>query len=309
LDAAASTVLDYGPRRFRVGFDEQFKPYVADADGKPRKTLPKPSAKDDPDLAPAAHRAWTELKKDVRTAVSVRIRDLEEAMLDERAWTPGEFREHLAGHPIVARIVRRLVWRTDAGAFRVAEDGTFADVRDDPFAPAETSRIGVAHPAHLGEDVGAWSEVFADYEILQPFRQLDRPAVPLTAPERDGDRLARFDGLELPARRVFDALSRTAWRFGSAEYTDEPWAWWPDSGGRWAWWPDGDDRRVVAEFRPGPWQEWEDWDDVDGSMTIEHVRASATPAGHGPLGDPVRFGDLNAVSVSEALAALTGGAP
>ena len=31
------------------GFDEQLKPFVADADGKRRKDLPKPGAKDDPD--------------------------------------------------------------------------------------------------------------------------------------------------------------------------------------------------------------------------------------------------------------------
>lgn len=52
LDADGSMVLDYGPRRFLVRFDEQLKPFVADEDGKHRKALPKPGAKDDPELAP-----------------------------------------------------------------------------------------------------------------------------------------------------------------------------------------------------------------------------------------------------------------
>ena len=34
LDADGSLGLDYGPRRFTVGFDEPLKPYVVDEDGK-----------------------------------------------------------------------------------------------------------------------------------------------------------------------------------------------------------------------------------------------------------------------------------
>ncbi|TDD81050.1 hypothetical protein [Actinomadura rubrisoli] len=48
-------VLDYGQRRFVVGFDEQLRPYVADEDGTRRMSLPKPAAKDDQRLAPAAY--------------------------------------------------------------------------------------------------------------------------------------------------------------------------------------------------------------------------------------------------------------
>jgi hypothetical protein len=54
LDTDGGMVLDYGPRRFTVGFDEQLKPYVTGEDGKRRKALPKPGAKDDATLAPAA---------------------------------------------------------------------------------------------------------------------------------------------------------------------------------------------------------------------------------------------------------------
>ncbi|HWO59136.1 MAG TPA: hypothetical protein VNO31_03720, partial [Umezawaea sp.] len=50
LDDSATLVVDYGPRKFVVGFDEQLKPYVVDGDGKRRAALPKPGAKDDPEL-------------------------------------------------------------------------------------------------------------------------------------------------------------------------------------------------------------------------------------------------------------------
>src|SRR5690606_6249017 len=44
LEADGRTGLDYGRRRFVVGFDEQLRPYVADEDGTRRKDLPKPGA-------------------------------------------------------------------------------------------------------------------------------------------------------------------------------------------------------------------------------------------------------------------------
>ncbi|MEW2358436.1 WYL domain-containing protein, partial [Spirillospora sp. NPDC029432] len=48
-----------GIRAFRfdriLAVESTGQPYVVDGSGKPRKTLPKPGAKDDPELAPAAY--------------------------------------------------------------------------------------------------------------------------------------------------------------------------------------------------------------------------------------------------------------
>ncbi|MFD0851815.1 DUF4132 domain-containing protein, partial [Actinomadura adrarensis] len=175
-DAAGTIVLDYGPRRFTVGFDEALRPFVIDESGKHRKTLPKPGAKDDPDLAPDAYQRFGTLKKDVRAISSDQIRRLEQAMVTGRRWPTADFRRFLVEHPLLRHITRRLVWTTGETTFRVAEDLTFADVHDEPVTLPEGASIGIAHPVHLGaEATAAWSEVFADYEILQPFPQLGRP--------------------------------------------------------------------------------------------------------------------------------------
>ncbi|MFV2178528.1 DUF4132 domain-containing protein [Actinomadura sp. LOL_016] len=220
LDADASTTLDYGTRRFRVGFDDGFRPYVTGEDGAVRASLPKPAGTDPADPAVAAYRAFADLKKDVRSVVAERRRRLRKAMLYERCWTPEEFRDHFVRHPIVGRVARRLVWLafaedrdgSAAKAFRIAEDGSFADVHDDPFDLSGTSRIGIAHPARLaGEDVEAWTRVFADYELLQPFAQLEHPVVRLTGDEPRGDRLDRFDGTSLSWDAVWDLLRHDTW--------------------------------------------------------------------------------------------------
>ncbi|GIH23298.1 hypothetical protein Aph01nite_16080 [Acrocarpospora phusangensis] len=217
LSADGSLTLDYGRRRFVVGFDEQLKPYVTDAAGKRLKNLPKPGANDDPELAPAASQRFAGLKKDVRAVASDNIRRLEQAMVTRRRWTGAEFRRLLVGHPLLWHIVRRLVWGLyDAsgrltGALRVAEDRSFADVEDDTLTLPDEAVVGVAHPLELGEELAAWAEVFADYEILQPFPQLGRETY---AP--DETLLAEISEAKVPTVKVV-GLERRGWRRGSPQ--------------------------------------------------------------------------------------------
>ncbi|MFE0457832.1 DUF4132 domain-containing protein [Kitasatospora sp. NPDC058965] len=218
LDADGTTVIDYGARTFTVGFDEYLKPYVLDAAGARRKDLPAPGARDDAELAPAERQRFAALKKDVRTVAGDKIRRLEEAMVTRRSWTAEEFYQLFVGHPLLWHLVRRLVWlsETDGGvtAFRVAEDRTLADVRDEAFALPATACVRLAHPLLLGDGLADWSELFADYEILQPFRQLGRPTYTLTNEERVGHRLTRFEnGPVLPTVRLV-GLEQRGWRRG-----------------------------------------------------------------------------------------------
>ncbi|NUP51208.1 MAG: DUF4132 domain-containing protein, partial [Catenulispora sp.] len=220
LDDAGALELDYGPRRFTVFFDEQLKPGVVDESGKRLKALPKPGAKDDAELAPVAYQRFTGLKKDVRTLAADQIARLELAMVNRRRWSTAEFQEFLVGHPLLRHVVRRLVWADFApegteprAAFRVAEDLSPAGVDDDPLTLAADAAIGVAHPVDLGADLTRWSEVFADYEILQPFDQLGRPVFRLTAEEAAAAELRRFDGAKTNGGRVL-GMERRGWHRG-----------------------------------------------------------------------------------------------
>jgi len=221
LDAEGSMTLNYGHRRFVVGFDEQLKPYVTDEEGKRRKALPKPGVKDDQTLAPAAYKRFGDLKREVRNTATEQIRRLEQAMVSDRGWTAGEFRSLFVGHPLLWHIVRRLVWSAEADGsvttFRIAEDRTFADVGDDEFALPESARVVLPHPLRLGgEKAGAWRQVFADYEILQPFPQLERAVHALTEEERETGNLTRFDGLTVHFGRILGMTGR-GWELGKKE--------------------------------------------------------------------------------------------
>jgi hypothetical protein len=96
--------------------------------------------------------------------------------------------------------------------FRIAEDGTFSDVEDETVEISESARIRVAHPVHLGpEQVAAWAELFADYEILQPFEQLGRPVPAFTPEELATGRLARFEGAVVETGRIL-GMDKRGWQ-------------------------------------------------------------------------------------------------
>ncbi len=219
LEDDGSMVLDYGPRQFTVGFDEHLKPFVL-ADGKPRKSLPKPGAKDDPEKAPAAYKRFSALKKDAKTAAKSQILRLELAMVGQRRWSGAQLRRFFLEHPLMIHLSRRLLWARydEAGAvtetFRVAEDGSLASAEDEEISLADDARVGIVHSLDLGEsDAGKWGEVFGDYEILQPFTQLGRETYAIEESEKKELALARFRGKKVPTRAVI-GLEARGWRRG-----------------------------------------------------------------------------------------------
>ncbi|MFC9898026.1 DUF4132 domain-containing protein [Nocardia sp. NPDC127579] len=216
LDAAGTLTLDYGARRFTVGFDAALTPFVIDETGKHRKTLPKPAAADDPDLAPAAYQRFAALKKLARSTVSDQIARLERAMVTGRAWSTGEFDAYLVRHPLIWHLARRLVWTTGEVTFRLAEDRTLSDRADAAIALPDTARVRIAHPVDLGDAVPEWAELFADYELTQPFPQLARPIYTLTEEERATGRIDRFAGIGVPVGALL-GLVRHGWERGPTE--------------------------------------------------------------------------------------------
>ncbi|GAA5194487.1 WGR and DUF4132 domain-containing protein [Rugosimonospora acidiphila] len=294
LDVNGSLTLDYGPRRFVVGFDEQLKPYVADETGARRKVLPKPGARDDPRAAPAAYERFKGLKKEVRAIADEQIRRLEAAMVAQRRWSADDFNAYFLHHPLLWHIVRRLVWTATVGehaavAFRVAEDRTLADVEDDGYDLPVAATIGLAHPLHLGEQVAAWSETFADYEILQPFPQLGRAVHRLTDAEREATELTRFDGLKISTTTVL-GLERRGWRRGD-----------PQDGGVqcWMWRATPAGRAIVLDLDPGIAIGALD---VFPDQRIKSIWINGSPFGTWrPPTLSRRFDELDAVTASEML--------
>ncbi|MBW8802409.1 MAG: DUF4132 domain-containing protein [Catenulisporales bacterium] len=285
--------LDYGPRHFDVGFDELLRPRIVDSGGKAVKTLPKPGRKDDQELATASYQEFTALKKAARTVTADQIKRMEQAMLTGRRWTPEDFASLVIPHPLLRPIARRLVWGVYAdgalvGSFRVAEDLSYADVHDAHYTVPDDAVIGVVYPVDLGAALGEWSEVFADYEILQPFDQLGRPVLELTRQERISHELARFNGFPT-APALIAGLEARGWFRGPI-----------GDGPMWSsiLRPVGDERFVVAEFSPGIWE-----GAVTQSAYQQFTRVWLSVVGEFPEFErhSVKLSELDVVTASEIL--------
>jgi predicted DNA-binding WGR domain protein len=300
LDDDGSMVLDYGPRRFVVGFDERLVPYVVDESGARRKDLPKPGVRDDQDLAQKSYKRFAALKKDVRTFAADQVRRLQQAMVDGRRWTATEFTDLFVGHPVLRHVVRRLVWAHDGGehggdapvTFRVAEDRTLAGVTDDTVTLPAEATVGIVHPLHLGDELAAWAEIFADYEILQPFPQLGRPVHALTAGERTATELATFTDIVLPTGKVLGLTHRGWQRATPGDGGVEDRILRPVPGGR----------TVIVELEPGIAVGVVD---EFPEQKIQRVWLNPNSDGYWYTDGALPFGELDPVTASEVLAELT----
>jgi hypothetical protein len=144
----------------------------------------------------------------------------------------------------------------------------------------------------LGAVAAEWSELFADYEILQPLDQLGRPALRLTPEERAGWTLDRFHRKILSPNSV-KALAARGWIVGPV---GDPPVW-----SRLLRSVD-DDRFLVLDIEPGL---------TGGSLTdpgyqgVEQIWLSE--AGNDTSFDlhSVPLSELGAVPASEILSDLT----
>jgi len=142
------------------------------------------------------------------------------ALCTERRWQVREFPDTLLRHPLLVNVVRRFVWGVFnqegnlVESFRVCEDNTLADARDERTVLPAVGRVGLVHPLHLSaEGLASWRGVFSDYRIVQPFPQLGRVVRLMTDGERQASTLDRVDGRRTATARLL-GLERRGWRKG-----------------------------------------------------------------------------------------------
>ncbi|SNY70500.1 DUF4132 domain-containing protein [Paractinoplanes atraurantiacus] len=186
-DLGRGVTLDYGPRSFTVVLDDHLTPHVVGADGRRLAKPPKPGVKD---FKPESFQDFVRLKKELRLTVSAQTARLERDMLAHRVRPAAGVR---APHPILGPLARRLLWAEPGRRLRIAEDGSFADVHDATARVDDDAVLRIVHPAELEPaELADWRQIFADYEILQPFPQLNRPFVALTEEQRAATSLPGF---------------------------------------------------------------------------------------------------------------------
>ena len=200
--------LSYGQRDFTGRLTPDFKIEVSDGAGRTRKSLPPARAGEDAETVKAAKKRLSAARKEAKEVLTLQSERLYEAMCASRTWPAPEWRELLAGHPLVGRLVTRLIWTAAAPA----ADST------NPAKGSDRDATGDADPA-APADPGTPRQTPLEGETLT-FR-----------PTEDGELLGADDAVvELEPHAVVSLAHRArltdeeaaAWRQHLADYGVEP---------------------------------------------------------------------------------------
>ena len=178
FDADGLLRLSYGQREFTGRLTPDFKIRVTGPDGRSRAGLPAPRAGEDAEVVRAAKKRLTAARKEAREVLTLQSERLYEAMCASRTWPAAEWRELLAGHPLVGRLVTRLIWTAappEGGplTFRPTEDGELIGADDAVVEFEPHAIVSLAHRARLtDEEAAAWRQHLADYGVEPLFDQL-----------------------------------------------------------------------------------------------------------------------------------------
>lgn len=194
----------------QVGLDAHLVPYAMDTEGVRFAKFPKATGAfkgADKVKLKAASKAFKTLAKDAKAVAKHALARLESAMVKQRSWPLDVARRCFFDHPVMRSPALGLIWMTEGKAFRVAEDGTFADLNDDDITLSADVEVHVYHPATVSESArGSAGDLLADYEILQPFEQVARTVY--TASDFD---MTQWRGREVKSGRVF-AVEAYGWK-------------------------------------------------------------------------------------------------
>ncbi|GBF72462.1 hypothetical protein PA598K_00716 [Paenibacillus sp. 598K] len=224
FDESGVRRFSYGPRSFLVKVTREFQLEVSQEDtGKSMKNLPAAGAKDDAELAKQAKAEFNQLKKDLKTMATIQVQRLEESLSKQRLWTASEWKELFVSNVVMHQFAVGLVWGVygDGGletTFRYMDDGTFNTVDEDEYELPADARIGLVHPLELDEELlEGWKTQLADYEIRQPFEQLERQIYATSEEQRSHTVYSNVPGEELSATGFPKALEKYGWSKGPVE--------------------------------------------------------------------------------------------
>ncbi|WP_433743877.1 DUF4132 domain-containing protein [Paenibacillus amylolyticus] len=224
FDEKGTMQLSYGERSFLIKVNGDLQVVVLNEEtGKSVKSLPAPAQKDDAELAAQSKARFTQLKKDLKSMVNIQAQRLEESLSKQRLWSADEWKALFVQNVIMQKFAVGLIWGTyEDGAlistFRYMEDGTFNSVDEDEVDLPSGAQVGLIHPLELDQvTLEGWTTQLEDYEIKQPFEQLNRE---IHQPEDEDKTKNEYDRLpesDFSPTSFPKALEKYGWIKGPAQ--------------------------------------------------------------------------------------------
>jgi hypothetical protein len=163
-------------------------------------------------------------RKEIKQVIPDQTARLREAMCLERKWSLEDWQLYVLGHPILARLARRLVWMglDDDGhtlvTFRPLDDNSLSDVEDGAVDAGRFTFVQLAHSRLVeAATTQAWQTHLADYEVQSPFDQFGRD-LPVFDPVRKDDKeITDRRGWMIETFKLRGAATRLGYTRGAAE--------------------------------------------------------------------------------------------
>jgi hypothetical protein len=227
FDETGTLELSYGERTFTAHLMPDFKVELHNPSGKKIAALPEPRQDDDAELVKDAKKVFAAAKKEIKSIVDLQTDRLYEALCTERDWSFEDWSAYLNRHPVVRRLVQRLVWaqvETHDGAMRLAQvfrpldDGSLTDADDNEVQVPANARVRVAHDSLLSaEQVALWQAHLADYEVVPLFQQLGKGVYSLPAAQAQADSIDDFEGHLIETFALRNRALKLGYTRGAAE--------------------------------------------------------------------------------------------
>ncbi|MBN2694925.1 DUF4132 domain-containing protein, partial [bacterium] len=236
--------LNYGPRKFNIKMTPE-ELFIFDESGKSLKSLPKPNGNDDQVLAKESENLFKEIKKEFKEQAKLQKERLENSLSTGRLWKKSDWIEFFTENPLMKKFAISLIWGVYVNGelkstFRFNEDGSFSDINDDTTVVVsdlgsltsesysditadavtipENSMISIVHPVELSKDeIDKWSTILSDYEIKQPFSQIDRVSFSIKDDDKDLEKVEDFQGYMITRISLKSRLLKENWSTGWVE--------------------------------------------------------------------------------------------
>ncbi|MBR0483320.1 MAG: DUF4132 domain-containing protein [Oscillospiraceae bacterium] len=223
FDENLCRIFDYGQRQFKVYLTPALELEIFEGDKK-LKNLPKPGKTDDTEKAEQASKEFKEMKKQMKATIQSQKSRLEYVLLCDRKWSADGWKDLFIRKPVMHCFAIGLIWgaydekENLLQTFRYMEDGSFTTSDEDEYELPENAKIGLVHPIELDDETrSAWNEQLSDYEISQPFLQINRPVYRILPEEKGKTSLQRFSGTELTNLSLINKMTKIGWEKGQAE--------------------------------------------------------------------------------------------
>jgi len=185
--------IDVNGEELRVFVAKDFKLQFITEEGKVRKSVPKAASKE-------LKAELKTIQKEIREVNRAQKDRLEQYMVLERRWNLEDWTKFYLMNPVMFIYASTLVWGVFddknklKNIFYVDEDASLLDIEDDEIE-IENGKIGMIHPLRLSEEQkSAWTAKLYEYEIVQPFQQLDRPSFLLSEADKTAKKIVRYHG-------------------------------------------------------------------------------------------------------------------